>query len=301
MIAARLSLRPALGGGCLAALLLTACGCPPAARERAPAPRSAEEAIERVNANVARLRETLQAPALVSFSYTDDAGVVRRFIGHDAMLVYRPPRCLIFQVRSLAGTVAEFGSNDERYWVWIESDVRTLWHGRWSRAGEPAARRLPVPPSDLLDALMLRPLPRRLGDGPAAMLRVDGDDHRLLLVRLVDADAARGWREIRLAPAPPFLPLEVVDRLADGRVLMHAEIGAYRPVGLNGPLTPRRYVVRWPLDGAELRLDVADGARFRPGLEAFCEFPASWTGKIEPIDESPDQVPTPQFDQERPG
>ena len=45
---------------------------------------------------------------------------------------------LLFDVRSLAGVVAEFGSNNERYWVWIEPEVQKLWYGDWDR---PAAWR----------------------------------------------------------------------------------------------------------------------------------------------------------------
>ena len=99
-----------------------------------------------------------------------------------------------------------------------------------------------------------------------------------------------------LTSAKPYQPLEIIDRLADGRVQMHAHLSKYRQVGDNGPLTPCEYVVYWPLDGAEMRLSV-NKARFRPDLplEVF-EFPAQWQGEVERIDA--DVSPPVEFDEQ---
>jgi hypothetical protein len=83
------------------------------------------------------------------------------------------------------------------------------------------------------------------------------------------------------------MPLELIDRLADGRVVMHAHLGNYRPVrdtGPDGPYTARRYVVYWELDDAEMRLDLHD-VGYRTKDSAFCVFPAGWEGEVDVLDE----------------
>ena len=157
------------------------------------------------------------------------------------------------------------------------------------RPGDPC--RLPLPPDDLLDVLLLRPLPPALMGGLDPLLRKEDGDHRLLFIRLGEDGQPSGMREFRLDPCEPYQPLEIIDRLADGRVQMHAHLSKYRRVGDNGPLTPREYVVYWPLDGAEMRLSV-NKARFRPDLplEVF-EFPSQWQGEVERIDAD---VPSPE-------
>jgi len=259
-------------------------------------PRDGFEALERIRVNLARFAETPeQAPrvlycaAVVSFSFREAHGTRRGFVGHDALLIFRPPRCLLFDVKSLTGVIAEVGSNDERYWVWVEPDVRKLWWGYWKNAADIRGR-LPIPPAELLDALMLRPLPLRSEKTLSPLLRIEGEDHRVLIVRLEEGGRATGWREIRLQPRPPYQPLAITDRLEDGRVVMSAELSGYQPVGADGPLIPRRYVVRWPMDGAELRLDIVR-ARFRPELEDFCEFPLQWQGESEQVDAPPPSNP----------
>jgi hypothetical protein len=256
-------------------------GCPPPAGQP---PTCRREALERVNNNLAGLHEPLQCSALVSFQFRDSKGKLHQFIGYEARLFYRPTQSLLFDVRSLAGTVAQFGSNDERYWVWVDvPDVRKLWWGTWERASLSSARELPVPPNELLDALMLRPLPESLDGGQLPLLRVEGDDHRLVYVRLGAGGQPAGWREVRLDPHAPYQPLEIIDRLPDGELVMHAQLRDYRRIGADGPLTPRRYVVRWPPSDAEMRLDILS-AKSRSDLpgEVF-EFPAGWQGEIEQI------------------
>jgi hypothetical protein len=266
-------------------LLITA-GCGDRETPGVP-PRSAAEALRRVNDNFARFPSgpALYTKARVSFEFRDQRGT-HRFAGNDAVLFFRPPRMLRFDVRSLTGTVAQIGSNQERYWVWIEPEMRTLWWGSWERAGREGARRLPVPPADLLDALALRPLPLKLNDSlTPPMLRVDGADQRLLYIRAEGGTTATGWREVRLQTDRPYMPTQIIDRLADGRVTMDARLSEFRAVGSGGPLMARRYEMRWPQEGSQLALTIGGDARFRTGpeLEDIFEFPA-WDGAVESID-----------------
>lgn len=260
-------------------------GCCLGDRDVGDPPRDAQEALERVNRNQSRLSGTLQCAALVSLSFRDADGTTRRFIGHEAAMLFRAPRCLIFDVRSLTGTIAQFGSNDARYWVWIEPEVKKLWWGDWNTFVPRRARGLPIDPGDLLDGLMLRPLPALLPRSISALLRVEGRDHRLLYVRN-DASEALGLREIRLQPFKPHLPIEIIDRGVDGRVIMRAEIDNYQPIEGGGPLTPRRYVITWPRDATELRIDLLR-VRRAADVDDFCDFPARWPGEVEQVDVTP--------------
>lgn len=282
----------------LALTLVALCGCPPTDRplferpESARPPMDRREALLRVNGNLGQIQQALQCKALVSFSFQDEKGKQQRFIGHEASLVFLPPQNLLFDVRTLAGVVAQFGSSADRYWVWIEPELNKMWWGEWRTTSDGAARRLPIAPNELLDALMLRPLPESLQGGLLPLLRVVDGDQRLLFVRIGPDRQPSGWREVRLDPRPPYQVLEIVDRLPDGELVMHARLSDYRRVGANGPYTPRGYVVNWPLNRAEMRLDITR-AEFRPDLpvEVF-EFPAGWKGAQERID-TPTTHPAP--------
>ncbi len=272
--------------GVLGALLTLVVGCNGLdwAGPQGVAPQSRREALDRVNANLSRIDRPLGCRGLVSFRFTDADGRPRAYVGHDARLLFRPPQSLLFDVQSLAGTVAQIGSNDDYFWVWIEPEMRKLWYGLWADARGRVGRDLPVPPDQLLDALMLRPLSETLDDGLLPVLRVEGNDHRLIYTRLGPDRQPVATREIRLDPRPPYQPLEIVDRLPDGQVIMHAEVRQYEAIGADGPRTARRYVIRWPVNRAEMRLDLLS-VKFRDDLpgDAF-DFPAGWQGAIERVD-----------------
>lgn len=266
----------------LIGLLTLLTGCP---RRAGPPPLSRQEALARVNDNLSAMRAPLQCGALVSFSFRDAEGKMHRFFGHEARLIFKKPQSLLFDVRSLAGTVAQFGSDNQRYWLWIDvSDLRKLWWGDWRRVSAEGEKKLPVPPNELLDALMLRPLPDALEGGQLPVLRIEPGDYRLVFTRLGAGRQPIGSREIRLDPSPPYQPVEVVDRLPDGAVVMHAKLMDYKRVGPDGPFTPRRYVVDWPRNDAEMRLDILT-CTFRPELpDDIFEFPSAWQGEREQID-----------------
>jgi hypothetical protein len=277
-------------------LLAFLTGCPP--QRLAPRPQSRQEALQRVNSNLERVDQPLQCAAEVSFKFRDEDGRLHSVVGRDARLFFAAPRSLRFDVRSLTGTVARFGSNEERYWFWVDlPEEHKLWWGRWACVNALSESHLPVPPNQLLDALMLRPLPETLEGGLRPLLRFYMNDQRLLFVRLGGDGQPIGWREVQLDPYPPYQPLEVVDRLADGEVVMRAELGDYERVGVGGPFTPRTYVLVWPESvtemRAEMRILIRD-AKFRPDLSPsdFDQFP-QWQYEIEEIDQGPPCEPGP--------
>lgn len=265
-----------------AVLLVLLAGCIPCA---GVAPRDVREALKRVNDNLSRIDETLLCrPATVSFRFRDVDGRTHRFIGQPAALLFRRPHCLYFDIRqALAGTVAHVGANDQKYWLWVEADVSTIWWGSWANIGTANTSGLPLKPDQLLDALMLRPLPERTANGLPPLLRMDGDDHRLLYVALDDESWPYVELEVVLDPCPPYMPLELLKRGVDGTPVMHARYGKYRRVGADGPYTPRRYVIDWEPDDVQLRLDVA-GAKFKLDAGDFCLFPTDlkrWNHSID--------------------
>jgi hypothetical protein len=271
----------------LTAILVFVAGCP---LPPAVPPSSRREAIERVNSNLGRIEQPLQYTGWVSFKFRDERDRMHAFDLNEARLTYAPPQSLLFDVRSsLAGTVAQFGSNDQQYWLWVDvPDFRKLWRGTWQHVSSDEERKLPIPPNELFDALMLRPLPESLEGGQLPLLRIEGENYWLLFVRLGAGGQPIGYREIRLDPRPPYQPLEVLDHLPDGALLMDAQLGDYQRVGTDGPFTARRYVVRWPQHAAEMRLDIT-GAKFRTNLpEGLFAAPEGWQGEIEEIDPAPE-------------
>lgn len=268
-----------------AALLLPAliAGCPPT-DGRVPF-TTRREALEHVNNNLAQITQPLSCAALVSFKFRGGDERVHAFYMHEARLIFAPPKSLLFDVRTLAGTAAQFGSNDAQYWLWLDvADLRKLWWGSWHRISALTERKLPVPPNELLDALLLRPLPEALEGGQLPVLRAEEGDYRLIFMRLGGGGQPTGWREVRFDTRPPYQPVEIVDRTPDGEIAMRAQLMNYQRVGAEGPLTPRRYVVVWPANEAEMRLDILS-AKFRSELpEGTFDFPANWQGESEEID-----------------
>lgn len=269
--------------GVITALLT---GCPQA--DRLDAPGSARQAMERIDANYARISAPLQCDATVSFSFLDDQKVKRRFILHPATIIFGAPKCLYFDVKTtLGGSVARLGSNDERYWLWLDTpDYRKLYWGTWEALEESRARPLPIPPDQLLDVLMLRSLPDLLVGGMRPLLRSDPKSDDRLLFSEFDED---GWprlqREVILNTQSPYLPARIIDRDATGRVRMDAAIEQYVEVEKSGGYIARRYVIDWPIDDATLRIDFSHVKLRTTPLLGVCDFPRAWNGNVEPLDE----------------
>lgn len=248
-------------------------------------PDSRRHALQRVNDNLARIDQPVQAKGLVSFKFRDVDGKVHRFVGQEASLVFQPSQQLLFDVRTIGGTVAQFGSNTDRYWLWVDlPDLRKLWAGTWSVAQRGTVRKLAIPPNELLDALMLRPLPEHLGTAPPPVLRLTDNRHELIYMRVIEGTQTAGLREVILDRCEPYQPIEIIDRLPDGQVAMHAYLKNYKRIGGDGPYTPRNYVVYWPETEAEMVLDILR-VKFRPELpEEVFDFPSGWQGDRDSLD-----------------
>lgn len=252
-------------------------------------PRHATEALEEINTNLQRLTEPLICEGSVSIRFRDEKGVTRNFRGQPTTIVYRQPQSLYMDIQdAIGGSVARVGSNDQRYWMWIDvPDLRKMIWGAWDRVADLSRDRVTFPPDDLMDSLCLRPLADIATGGAPAALRVDGPeggDQRLIYIRADDDGAPIGLREVVLTPRPPHYPTRIIDRGANGRVTMDAQIEDYQLVpDAGGLMTPRHYVVTWPESNAQLDLRISR-AKFRQEVGGAFEFPSKFNGVVEPLD-----------------
>lgn len=232
-----------------------------------------QHALTRVNENINKISAPLMyKPAVVSFRFRDERGKSHRFNWYPAVIIYQPPRCLYFDIKNnMNASVARVGSNDSAYWMWIEPELNKMWWGEWDRE-RTGDQRLPVQPAEVLAALALRPLDiGREGAGEPELDLAHGNPK--LIYREQAGEGARYVsREVVLDRYEPGLPIRIIQRRSDGAITMDASLTKYARVGVDGPYTPRQYLVKWPLDGAEMALDIS-GAQLRPEQAPFCVFP----------------------------
>ncbi len=289
--------RRLLVAGAIALLSAGGCACP---NIRFDPPRSAREAVERINSNFAALDQPLVCKdATVSFSFHDEHGLPHVFPWYPARILFDAPRCLYFDIRhTLGGTVAHVGSNDDRYWFWIDIDAENqkLWWGTWEALERREARRLAVPPDQLLAVLLFQPIPVQLRDGPPPLIYENNGDRVLVFTR----PDALGWpyvaREIVLTPETDYMPARITDYEPSGEQVMTAVLSRYSAIddtGPDGPRTPREYRIKWPVGRAALDLDLS-----RVGYRTSdvpCDFPEEWQGTTDYLDQLPPRDTEPEY------
>lgn len=253
----------------------------------------AREAVARVNSNLSRIDRALDCRGIVSLTFNDTNGRTHRFIANPTVIIVEQPRCLYFDVKSIAGSIGRMGSNDDAYWMWVTAgDTRKMWWGTWAALDQGRARRVAVNPRQLLDAWLIGPIPEKMPDGTKPLL-VESTGERRLIFPVLDKDGYPSLRrEIFLDLNPPHMPVRIVDRRADGEVYMDARLSNYVRLDSDpsaGPYTAREYKVVWPLGGAKMDLSL-DRVRYRTKEEPFCEFdpaaPGAFDGDVETLDES---------------
>lgn len=269
------------------ALLGSGASCPDHGRETLIPPANTADAVAQINANFDQIREPIVASGLLSMKFRNANGNMRDTGLLDAKLYYDAPRRFRLDLRQgLAGTVAQFGCNEKRYWIWtdLDEESRKLWWGEWALLTPRANAQMPVPPDQFLDALMLDPLPTNELRLSGPVLQEHESVYRLIYSRIDAAGRAQGFKEVRLSEAPPYLPKDIIERRADGTVAMLAKLSKYEPLGDGGPLTAREYVVTWPNQGSELRLSLMS-ARFDARVQALAfAFPSDWKYASERLD-----------------
>ncbi|RMF73145.1 MAG: hypothetical protein D6744_15990 [Planctomycetota bacterium] len=251
-------------------------------------PSAARQAVARIERNYERLTAPVTSKtAHVAIRFRDDDGRIQRIPSRPARLIFQAPRCLYFDIRSDVGSIARIASNDERYWAWVDvPERRQLWWGTWSALEAGKSRPMVVPPDLLLDALLLRAPPMALPAGIPPRLEQSGATRRLVYQRIDEMGYPYDARVIELDPRPPYLPTRMLDKNAEGEILMDAHIGRYRPLVDGEAYCPGHYQIEWPKADASMRLDVSE-MRFRTSDLPFCEFPDRFNGAIESLDVPP--------------
>ena len=277
-------------------------GCVEPRAEIRPA-REAQEALARINANLARIDRPLNCKGtIVSLRFRDTSGNQQSFALNPVSIHLGRPQCLRLDVKAITGSVGRIGSNDDYYWMWVTAgDTRKMWWGTWGALRSGRARRVAVNPRQLLDAWLMQPILEELPNGTKPILLAEGRDfrERRLVFPVLNSENWPGiQREIHLDPDPPYQPTRVIDRRADGEIFMDARLGQFVPLddaGPDAPLTARRFDVRWPIGGAVLSLTL-DSVRFYEGDAPFCEFdPRDFEGEAECLDESPGRPLAPEL------
>jgi len=259
---------------CAAALFVT--GCPPSGRIDLVAevvPR--QIAVDRVNANAARVTAPLNARGRVAGYVTDSEGRKRSF-NLAAHLFYLRPCYLSLDLKDdLAGSQFLIGSNETHYWLNSKPQGDTYWCRRHDSLIAGRDRDLPINPMELIEALGLQPVSLDV-ENPydAPVQRIVDEYQQLIFVGLDPAGQTTIRKEYWLSRRPPFLLSHIVFRDAWGRIEFASLLSDYRPLEEGGPMLPTRIEAIWPQSGASMEFRITrwravptvqpDGPQFTP-------------------------------------
>ena len=255
----RITMRPSralvlTAGVALAALVV---GCPP----RAPValePLPLQQAAGIVNRNLEAIPGTLRATGTVSGHVTTPAGRRVHFT-LDGFLIYLGPRCLRFDLKSLAGTEMLFGSNETHYWYYSRRDDESYYCRRHDPTETLANAGIPLNPAQLIDALGLTPilLAPAVPVEAEPIQRVVAESQQLLFV-VTDAEGRRHIeKEYWVERYAPRLVRQVQFRDADGVVIMESRLEGYKLLAEDGPWLPRVVEADWPTSGVQMRFRIS--------------------------------------------
>ena len=243
-----------VGGPVLAVLLV---GCPPH-KPLLLEPLPMRQAAGIVNQNLDKIPGTLRATGTVTGYVTTPEGRRVHFT-LDGFLIFLGPRCLRFDLKSLAGTEMLFGSNDTHYWYYSRQDDESYYSRRHDPAETLADAGIPINPAQLINALGLTPIPLAPAYPAEAepVQRVVAEDQQLLFLASDAEGRRRIDKEYWIERYAPRLVRRVQFRNADGVLIMESHLDDYRLLEQDGPRLPRVIEAQWPTSGVELRFRVA--------------------------------------------
>ncbi len=243
-----------------------AAGCRPDRTALEPLPvLPMADAIDRVNANHARLVGTAQARGGHARGHFTDTDGARRSFDLDAKLLVHPPRCLRLDLKALLESQLVFGSNPEKYWV-VQPNVKALTYGRHSRDVIPDADDLIIRPDLLVEALGLNLLPEQTIGDAGPVQRIVGDHQQLIFLAYDESLQGYIAKEYWLSRHEPRLVDRIVFRDPEGKLVMASELSRYRPVGDDGLLLPHRVEITWPATDGRM-LFTASGWKILPQVD----------------------------------
>lgn len=250
---------PLLG---LLMLLLGVCGCPPggpARPEPLPPPEPTAVVIQRFNANNRRIQRAVYCPDVrVQVRLRDEQNRVQHFSGAGKFLFERPRGLYLDITHGLGVGVARFGSNDEQYWGWVQTEVERGWRGRYENLYLPRNQQMPLRPDHIIEALGMNELPtghpgemlwfRRSLDSPPV------DD--ILYVRDLGTGQGALERQYWLSRRWPFMAVVIQFTDGIGRPRLKAFLDNYAPIGrADGPLATGRVTLQIGEDGSQMKLE----------------------------------------------
>ncbi len=227
----------------------------------------------------------------------------KHFLNGDGVLLYRPPRDLLFRGnKDVAGKIFEIGSNRDRFWVQLIPQSDTMWWGRHANAGKPCMGEIPLRPDLLLEVLGVGRIGEDFLAEPAPTMRFnnDADAYMLTWIALNRGTGPRRWtaqKEIWY-DRQTLLPRLVLLFDENGRVLLRAQLSKHQLVGQASaagavaPLLASDYRLYFPDNGSTMWItlrEMAFSRRGAPDDRAF-EFPQQpGVNRIVQVDEPCDK------------
>ena len=236
-------------------------GCPPRDRVVRYDPIPLAVAVNMVNSNLERIDGALRAVGPVDGSFTLEDGR-RRSYHLDGTLFCLAPYSIRFDLKKLGARQLLYGSNREGFWVYSKQDDAYVCGRQGVEEDLPPG--LPVRPSQIIDALGLRPIPTPWATGESVRIvqRVVDDYQQVLFLIHDETGRLVLEKEYWLARFDARLMRRVIFRNGDGVVEMQSDLDEYAPLGPDGPMLPHVVAVRWPGIGAEMRFRVRRWQRF---------------------------------------
>jgi hypothetical protein len=206
--------------------------------------------LAKINERAARV------PTLIaSGKFTGNLGAKRgelRYLNGQVDLAHAKPDSVRLKLtKDLAGQLFDTGTDGKQFWLILDQDGGTCWHGRVRATGEPPARELPIRPELLLDILGVASYSVDLTAEPAPTMRFNPDyDAYMLTWHAKQGDRFRVLREIWFDRAT-LRPRLVMLYDPDGRIVVRAKLDDYQPVSAGGgePTSgemARRFDIRFP-------------------------------------------------------
>ncbi len=184
------------------------------------------------------------------------------------MLLYQKPRNFRLVAEALRKTEADFGSNDNEFWFFINrSEPRALYHCSYSDYGKGSASPLSVQPEWVADALCVQ----ELNPHDQYQLRPLGNQAIELISPMPSPQGQLIYKVIVVATRGPnagrILMQKLVQKVGQGKgrddwqELWVAEIHEYQSV--QGFVVPYRMTLRSGIDKTTLKLTL-DGCQVNP-------------------------------------
>lgn len=169
----------------------------------------------------------------------------------------KPDSVRLKLTKDLAGQLFDMGTDGKQFWLVLDQDGGTCWHGRVRATGEPPARELPIRPELLLDLLGVASYSTDLLSEPAPTMRFNPDyDAYMLSWHAQQGDRLRILREVWFDRATLRARLVMLFD-PDGRIVVRAKLDDYQPVSRGGGEpgsgeTARRFDIRFPETDSDL-------------------------------------------------